>query len=75
MGLVVDVGYDSTTIYRYGLRWGTEPVGPWRINTAGQSLTQYLKTELQQYDFADKIDDEIAEFIKEELCYVSKNFE
>ena len=35
MGLVVDVGFHSTTVFRYGLRWGSEPIGPWRLEIAG----------------------------------------
>ena len=57
MGLVVDVGFHSVTVFRYGLRWGSEPVGPWRLDTAGQQLTNFLKRELQSYPFGDKIDD------------------
>ena len=71
IGLVVDIGQFSTTLYRFGLHWGSEPVGPWRLDIAGDRLTQFLKQELQKYPFGKNINEKIAEDIKEKLCYVS----
>ena len=65
----------STTLYRFGLHWGSEPVGPWRLDIAGDRLTQFLKQELLKYPFGDKIDEKITEDIKEKLCYVSQDFQ
>ena len=75
IGLVVDIGHHSTTLYRFGLHWGSEPVGPWCLDIAGDRLTQFLKQELQQYPFGDKITERVAEDIKKKLCYVSQDFQ